>query len=181
MVGFAGLAQLGICSAAIEDGVILVGGAGIPISRDREIWKFPSPLLPLLPSPPLGLLASGEKGEAVGDATLPFLFWSFCGRFAFAFLPFLLILFVGQGFLHGPFSAAAALSRRSRPCSTDASGVDPERGGSRVRHSIKTAPAPAPAHFWQTAEYPYVKSAVLVSWPGRGWTEALFKTGGGRG
>lgn len=56
------------CSAATEDGVILVGGAGIPISRDREIWKFPSPLLPSVCWP------AGKRERPLG--TQPFLFSS---------------------------------------------------------------------------------------------------------
>lgn len=122
-------------SSATEHGLILVGGAGIPISRDREIWKFPSSSSHPSVCWPAG---KGRCGRNPSFFLLVFL-WPFRIRF----LPLPFDSFRGSGF--SPWTLwlqRCDLSRRSRPCSTDASGLDPERGGSRLRLSIKTAPAP---------------------------------------
>lgn len=99
---------------AAEDGLILVGGAENPISRNGQSCQFPCPLIPSVCWP------AGKRPLPVWGRALFFSCPSVASRFRF--VRFLLILFVGQGSVvrgNAPPMQAVMVWRERVPDPTD--------------------------------------------------------------
>lgn len=129
---------------AAEDGLILVGGAENPISRNGQSCQFPCPLIPSVCWP------AGKRPLPVWGRTLFFSCPSVASRFRF--FRSLLILFVGQGsVVRGNAPPMQAVTERGR----EGPGSDSPSGRTDTGKRRVSVPSTYT-----------IKSTISISWPG---------------